>query len=339
MMKYTFFKYDYGYKSEIPIQTANLGDNIQSLAALQFLPEDIRKQPFNESNMIDRDRLNAAENCKFIANGWYVLSDQCHLPHKDSKPLFVSFHINNTDKPDEFKKCIDYLKYYSTRSPIGCRDLATAKFLKGQGVNAYFSSCLTTTLTREDYINDKDQIDKNNQPIILADLSLSLLSKLNLLPTRTLKKQFSIKQRIRSTVNKFLKQKPVLLEAYDGGEVIQTSHEVPITTSQIERFNQARSLLTTYAQAKLVLTSRIHAALPCLGLETPVILIAPYDEKRYQGIDNLLNHIFYDPDTLNLIDVSITKDSKGNVINPDKYIGYRKDLINKCTTFFDEELK
>lgn len=36
----------------------------------------------------------------------------------------------------------------------------------------------------------------------------------------------------------------------------------------------AESLIKTYASAKLLITSRIHAALPALGLNTPVIFIA-----------------------------------------------------------------
>ena len=38
--------------------------------------------------------------------------------------------------------------------------------------------------------------------------------------------------------------------------------------------NIAESLIKTYAGAKMVITSRIHAGLPCLGLDTPVIFIS-----------------------------------------------------------------
>lgn len=38
--------------------------------------------------------------------------------------------------------------------------------------------------------------------------------------------------------------------------------------------NLAENLIKSYASAKLVITSRIHSALPCLGLNTPVIFIA-----------------------------------------------------------------
>ncbi|HED12557.1 MAG TPA: hypothetical protein ENI62_02710 [Gammaproteobacteria bacterium] len=39
------------------------------------------------------------------------------------------------------------------------------------------------------------------------------------------------------------------------------------------KFQQARQLIDLYSQAKLVLTSRIHCALPCLALGTPVIFL------------------------------------------------------------------
>ena len=39
------------------------------------------------------------------------------------------------------------------------------------------------------------------------------------------------------------------------------------------KMEYARSLIKKYASAKLVVTSRIHCGLPCLGVETPVIFV------------------------------------------------------------------
>jgi len=39
-----------------------------------------------------------------------------------------------------------------------------------------------------------------------------------------------------------------------------------------------------YARAKLVITIRIHAALPCLALNTPVILVNKNFNKRFPGL-------------------------------------------------------
>lgn len=82
-----------------------------------------------------------------------------------------------------------------------------------------------------------------------------------------------------------------MLRNYYAQEAISyVTHECQLSVPHRERFELAKALLQRYANAKLVITSRIHAALPCLGLGTPVILICPYDRKRFDGIAELLNY-------------------------------------------------
>jgi hypothetical protein len=53
--------------------------------------------------------------------------------------------------------------------------------------------------------------------------------------------------------------------------------------------NTAADLLERYASAHLVITSRLHCALPCLAFGTPVLFIPPrHDLKRFEGIAELL---------------------------------------------------
>ena len=53
--------------------------------------------------------------------------------------------------------------------------------------------------------------------------------------------------------------------------------------------------LRDYARAKLVITSRIHCALPCAGMGVPVILmVANPQDPRFGGITELLNHLGVD---------------------------------------------
>ena len=61
------------------------------------------------------------------------------------------------------------------------------------------------------------------------------------------------------------------------------------------------NLLNKYARAKLVITSRIHCALPCLAMGTPVIFINGFDSFvdscRFDGIIELFNRIDVNPKT------------------------------------------
>ncbi|GAB3926811.1 hypothetical protein GCM10011575_08480 [Microlunatus endophyticus] len=56
-------------------------------------------------------------------------------------PIFLSFHISRGDQLSD--KAYDYLREHA---PIGCRDWPTVRILRGRGIPAYFSGCVTTTI-------------------------------------------------------------------------------------------------------------------------------------------------------------------------------------------------
>jgi hypothetical protein len=67
-----------------------------------------------------------------------------------------------------------------------------------------------------------------------------------------------------------------------------------------QKFALAERYLNEYADARLVITSRIHCALPCLAMGVPVIFINafhnPVDNCRFGGILDLLNRVDLGPD-------------------------------------------
>ena len=74
------------------------------------------------------------------------------------------------------------------------------------------------------------------------------------------------------------------------------NQEPPANTyTEIQKFEMAEAILHKYARAKLVITSRIHCALPCLALGTPVIFVNGFDSFvdscRFDGIIELFNRI------------------------------------------------
>ena len=118
----------------------NIGEEIQTLAALRFLPK--------VDYLIHRERtdeFHADSKVKLIMNHWWMWEPK-HFPPSDSiDPLFVSFHLRYPLRNEKFlnKKVIDYLKAHE---PIGCRDKGSAEYMSSKGIDAYFSGCLTTTL-------------------------------------------------------------------------------------------------------------------------------------------------------------------------------------------------
>jgi hypothetical protein len=67
-------------------------------------------------------------------------------------------------------------------------------------------------------------------------------------------------------------------------------------TTQDERMAEAQRLVEDYARASLVITSRIHCALPCLGLGTPVLFVnnglqSLSSSCRMKGLIDLFNMV------------------------------------------------
>lgn len=280
------YKYIKNGKSHYSSPNVNLGDYIQSLAAWQFLPRDCKPQ------MIDRDRLKlySGPDVDMIMNGWYFLNKDNEYFSKKINPIFVSFHINNTECLN--RTTINYLKKHA---PIGCRDKNTQRLLEKNGVKAYFSGCLTTTLDMDYKVDDSER----NGKIIFCDYKFGKCPQ----------------------ADRFLKA----MKNYDFGDVEFTTHAYTRNSTHEQRFEEAKNLLNKYARAKLVVTSRIHCALPCLAMGTPVILISKaYDNKRFDGIYELLNTIGCDKK--GNFKFNVRRDENGNIINPTGYLKYANAL-------------
>ena len=98
-----------------------------------------------------------------------------------------------------------------------------------------------------------------------------------------------------------------------------------------EKFKYALGLLKAYQSAACVITSRLHAAMPCLALETPVLLVRNFErhDGRFDGLGDLVRKAdskFY----LNNIDYF---DVNNCTPNGNEYLRYRKQLIERCETF------
>ncbi len=71
--------------------------------------------------------------------------------------------------------------------------------------------------------------------------------------------------------------------------IVRVSHGESELTGAA-RFAKAAGLLRCYANAKAVVTTRLHCALPCLALGTPVLLIETAgDRYRFDGLRDLLH--------------------------------------------------
>lgn len=267
--------------------TENLGDDIQSVATMDILDELNIKYSFINRDLIDRYSFDQSNKNYIIFNGWFTngygleeyyaspgLRDKIKInwpPQGAYKPIFYSFHISEWGPAEKREVNFKFLnkdseKFYKSSSMVGCRDTHTLNIMNKLGVEAYFSKCLTLSLNKDKY-SDSELFNRNN--ILFVDVP----PEYNIL----------LENKIRDIYNDF--------------KINDLTHKIISTCkSSKDRFNLARQHLKYFCNAKLVITTRLHVALPCLAFGTPVIfLVNDEDNKNSRIVDYLeyLNNIKY----------------------------------------------
>lgn len=237
--------------------TSNLGDDVQTIAQMQFIPKGVK------TIIVDREHLNKEKRrCNVIMNGWWMHNDKNFPPHSNVNPLYIAFHIEK--KGLVSPKAI---KHYKKREPIGCRDLHTTNLLKKKGVDAYFSGCLTLTL-KNPFTNPK------RDKIYIVDAHLS--SKVTY--------PWGSNDLLQKLIPKHIRNQAEYIE-----------HEIPKSIDKDDMYARQKyvqqNLLNKYAQARLVITSRLHCALPCVAYNTPAIVLFSglHTDNRYGGLKDFVH--------------------------------------------------
>lgn len=212
---------------------------------------------------IEREALHKiTKNTPAIISGWFMTNPQNFPPSDALDPIFISFHGKPTIIHEK------HYTYFKKHEPIGCRDYSTLKLFEAIGIKAYFSGCATLTLNAS--IKETERGDE----IIIVDL---------------LRKNYSADYRNtikENLIPKEWKNKVSYFSHFDSS--------LPGKNVQ-ERMQMVEKTLHRYAKAKLVITSLIHCALPCIAMGTPVLFIDfGFDKKeakrdRFKGIIDLLN--------------------------------------------------
>jgi len=223
--------------------TLNIGDDIQTYAAVNLLP---RVDYVLTRESLDNFASNGNEPVGVLLGHWWLWSKWNWPPAECVYPLPIGMHINEMDiyasgspLQRDWLGGIggDYLRAYG---PVGCRDASTMELLEACGIEHYLSGCLTLTLPRQ------KKTDNAGAYACLVDLKPALEAK----------------------AREYLKD--------TGLEIVNATHVCDYKNTDLtfeQRMEKARELLTLYQNARIVLTSRLHAALPCLAMETPIVPI------------------------------------------------------------------
>jgi hypothetical protein len=233
----------------------NIGDVLQGMVAKQFI---------NTSAIVaDRENMKGIQSKSpglLIANGWYMHSFENFPPNNNITPIYVSVHIAQS------KLLLDEATrvHFKNNGPVGCRDSKTLKLLLGWGIPAYYSNCMTITADGVEGVGQ--MASKANDEIVIVD---------------------GIDHRIPDAIVSHL-------EKLYGQSIIRISHDPQNTKGTFLEYAASSEkhmveLLNRYKNAKLVITTKIHSALPCLGVGANVLLIHPNpSDPRLQTVSKYL---------------------------------------------------
>ena len=188
---------------------------------------------------VSRERLKHPEAPGIISMNGYFLGLCDWPPSPVLQPIFFAFHVT----PGSVAKVCspEGVAYLKKHEPIGCRDLGTMQLLQRHGVQAFYSKCITLTLPRREKAPASGRI-------YMVGLSKGAAA----------------------AVPKSIRKKAVVVD--------QAKLRLPDLSPSLKE-ELAQHLLDTYSQtASLVITSKIHCAMPCIAMGIPVVFL--YDKDR-----------------------------------------------------------
>ena len=142
------------------------------------------------------------------------------------------------------------IEYLKNFEPIGCRDQYTMEALREQNIMAYLNGCMTITLPK--VRNGADGKEK----IFCVDLTPKIIAKIP----------------------------DALLSDCVFTNHVYFSEECPQGTEQ-----KAKEVFNAYIkEARMIITTRMHAALPCIAFGIPVILVKEKMSLRFPMIQSLI---------------------------------------------------
>jgi lipopolysaccharide biosynthesis glycosyltransferase len=231
----------------------NVGDEMQGLAGIQFIPRldaFVERDRLDTVNVISSRKFNATgpvtpEDKSNIAkvpttvffNAWWGTKTWVWPPPGKLEPILVAMHLNTQKAQDDVAK---HKKYLDSKWPIGARDTKTETFFKSHGVHSLFSGCMTMTLLPS-WSAKRAAAERTNE-VLIVDVSDKALE---LIPNH-------IKANATFLTAKLLDER---------------------VDDQVARYIAAHATKIRFQKAKLVITQRLHVALPSASMGTPVILI------------------------------------------------------------------
>ena len=277
------------------LDTPNLGDDIQSYACECFLP--------HTDYLVDREHMDAfcssnGEEVGVLLAGWYLYMHINWPPSPFIRPLAVSMHFDTYYSwiaGEIITKNFVFEDYggewLKRHGPVGCRDWETEELLQQYGIPAYFSGCMTLTLR-------PFSTAQRHGKICLVDVN----------------------ERIGNYICDRAETECIYLT-----HVIEEKHK----TWEEHRTNVEKRL-KFYQGASLVVTTRLHAALPCLALGVPVLFLS--EEWALNRTATWLKFLHHTTEE-DLVTGKYRYDFNHPLMNKQNYKKLSESLAKRCEEF------
>lgn len=283
----------------------NIGDYIQTVASMQYAGRDaelIEQEEADQFFPADKQKR------KMIMNGWFQWRAEHWPPSEYIEPLLISMHFSPLRAELLFSE--KGMKFLKAHQPIGCRDLGTKELMESKGLDCYYSACATLTLGKN-YGLPKEQregiyiVDPFFEIPPLKKRILSFFVYLFKHPLAVFKlgkntffrdySPMGFLDRDHSWYRRFYKamcflytyEQKFSLDMLISAKYITHWIDIDLAkTTAWDCVHMAEDLVKQYGSAKMMITSRIHAGLPCLAMGTPVVFVANNEVTEDSGTWN-----------------------------------------------------
>ena len=263
------------------IKTMNIGDETQGLAGIQMLPridafverDKFSQVTFPPDNTTSRANFfhknkNDATTTKMVLfmNAWYGIPAMEYPPPSFLEPITLAMHFQERMYEKILEPIItnNSAPYLQAHAPIGARDTKTLEFFQKHGIHSFFSACMTMTLGLQ-------RLPSKQQPQSVLIIDAPELEELRgVVPADILANATFLTQDLVG----------------------------PMADSSISRYFFSFYRLLRYPGAKLIITARLHVALPAVALGTPVVFVHSDTGKlpgggghRMDGLDKFMHEV------------------------------------------------
>ena len=227
----------------------NAGDIVQTLA-IDLIYEQMGI-PKEDIIGIPMEELGSYSGEKVVLplDGYFRYSREypAFPTSSDIIPVFLGVYSTS-------KQYLKHKSFWQNNGPVGCRDEASFSAMNKMGIEAYLTGCMTVLFP-------KREEKKERNKVFLVDAY--------------------------KTVEQFLPTD--LLDCVE-----RITHDLPVDSTKdnhtvaIECEETARNLYNRYRdEAKLVVTSRLHCAVPCIAMGIPTIVVKDSYDERFSWLEKL----------------------------------------------------